>query len=133
MQHIQHNTPDKHLPAAAQSEQQVNAWQAAVADGNTAVRLFLPPQWHPFYIQPPVLPLLTRHLCCCPCCFLTPPPNTPREFVLSFAIMDETASFLAERNIQRFLPKLAANESGVTALMADDKFKESNLMHSING
>lgn len=53
--------------------------------------------------------------------------------MLSFAIMDETSSFLAETNIQRFLPKVAANESGMAALMEDEKFKESNLMHGING
>lgn len=56
-----------------------------------------------------------------------------REFVLSFAIMDETGSFLAERNIQRALPRLSRNESAVAELMENADFKESNLKHSING
>lgn len=47
--------------------------------------------------------------------------------------MDEAGSFLAERNVQRFLPRVARNESAVTALLADADFKESSLKHSING
>lgn len=57
-----------------------------------------------------------------------------REFVLSFAIMDESTSFLADTNMQRFLPHaLTRNASALEALQNDDKFKESNLKHSING
>lgn len=56
-----------------------------------------------------------------------------REYVLAFAIWDETSSFLADRNIERFLPKLARNASGTEELKKDEKFKESNLMHGVNG
>jgi hypothetical protein len=56
-----------------------------------------------------------------------------REFVLSFAILDEGNSILTEKNIAKYLPKLAKNTSAVEALLEDPGFQESNLMHGING
>lgn len=52
--------------------------------------------------------------------------------MLAFAIWDESASFLAQENVKRFLPKLAANSSAKDLSM-DAKFAESNLMHGVNG
>lgn len=57
--------------------------------------------------------------------------HTYREYVLAFAIWDESASFLADKNMERFLPKL--NSSAVEALREDPGFAESNLMHGVNG
>lgn len=51
--------------------------------------------------------------------------------MLAFAIWDESASFLADKNMERFLPKL--NSSAVEALREDPGFAESNLMHGVNG
>lgn len=53
--------------------------------------------------------------------------------MLAFAIWDESSSFMAERNAARFLPKLAANASAAEELAQDEQFKESNLMHGVNG
>lgn len=53
--------------------------------------------------------------------------------MLAFAIWDESASFLAEENVKRFLPKLAANSSALEALSEDPEYAESNLMHGVNG
>lgn len=57
-----------------------------------------------------------------------------REYVLSFAIMDEGSSFFSEANAVRFLPKaVTSNATALEELLADPGFQESNLMHSING
>jgi hypothetical protein len=56
-----------------------------------------------------------------------------REYVLAFSIWDESSSFLAERNLARYLPKVAANGSAAEELMQDAGFMESNLMHGVNG
>lgn len=56
-----------------------------------------------------------------------------REYVLSFAIMDEAGSFFAERNVEYFLPRVARNKTAMEALMADPGFLEASLKHSING
>lgn len=54
--------------------------------------------------------------------------------MLTFAILDESASIMTDANLQRFLPKaLAANETALAELLEDPSFQESNLMHSING
>jgi hypothetical protein len=59
---------------------------------------------------------------------------TCREFVLSFAIMNEDASIMAQENYAKFLPAaMRANATAMEALLADPGFQESNLMHSING
>lgn len=72
-------------------------------------------------------PNTTNIICICPawlaCC-----PS--REYVLAFAIWDENNSFMLERNIQKFLPKIAANASAMEAFTAGP---EPNLMHGING
>jgi len=47
--------------------------------------------------------------------------------------MNEAGSFLAERNIERFLPRVARNKTAMEALLADKGFEESSLKHSING
>jgi hypothetical protein len=61
-------------------------------------------------------------------------PFSRREFVLSFAIMNEDASIMAQENYAKYLPaKLRANASALEELIADPGFQESNLMHSING
>jgi hypothetical protein len=52
---------------------------------------------------------------------------------LAFAIWNEVKSFMLERNIQKFLPKIAANASAMEALTANKDFEEPNLMHGING
>jgi hypothetical protein len=57
-----------------------------------------------------------------------------REFVLSFAIMNEDASIMAQKNYAKYLPPATrANASAFEELLADPGFQESNLMHSING
>jgi hypothetical protein len=62
------------------------------------------------------------------------PKDVDREYVLSFAILDEGGSFLLETNMARFLPRaLSRNATRAKALMEDDGFKEANLKHSING
>jgi hypothetical protein len=54
--------------------------------------------------------------------------------VLSFAIMNEDASIMAQENYAKYLPAaMRANTSALKALIADPGFQESNLMHSING
>ncbi|WIA14174.1 hypothetical protein OEZ85_002716 [Tetradesmus obliquus] len=62
------------------------------------------------------------------------PKDVSREFVLSFAIMNEDVSIMAKQNYAKFLPAATrANASAFEALLADPSFQESNLMHSING
>lgn len=62
------------------------------------------------------------------------PKDVDREFVLSFAILDESHSFLLDDNMAKYLPP--AVKSNVTAqdeIKEDAGFVESNLKHSING
>uniref|UniRef100_A0A383V6F7 Plastocyanin-like domain-containing protein n=1 Tax=Tetradesmus obliquus TaxID=3088 RepID=A0A383V6F7_TETOB len=62
------------------------------------------------------------------------PKDVSREFVLSFAIMNEDVSIMAKQNYAQFLPAATrGNASALEALLADPSFQESNLMHSING
>ncbi|KAF6265588.1 Cupredoxin [Scenedesmus sp. NREL 46B-D3] len=62
------------------------------------------------------------------------PKDVSREFVLSFAILNEDASIMAPENYEKYLPAATrANASALEALIADPEFQESNLMHSING
>eukprot|EP00775_Hariotina_reticulata_P011260 gene11260-11409_t len=62
------------------------------------------------------------------------PADVDREFVLSFSIMDENESFLSGLNFKRYLPAtLTKNATAMEELVANDQFKESNLMHAING
>jgi hypothetical protein len=59
------------------------------------------------------------------------PLDVDREFVLHFSVLNEMSSEnYLEENIQRF-----TNISGqaMDALLEDEDFEESNLMHSING
>jgi hypothetical protein len=56
-----------------------------------------------------------------------------REYVLAFAIWDESSSFMAERNLAQYLPQLAANASATEELLANAEYLESNLMHGVNG
>ena len=53
--------------------------------------------------------------------------------MLSFAILDESNSILTDKNIAKYLPRLAKNATAVEALLEDPGFQESNLMHGING
>lgn len=54
--------------------------------------------------------------------------------MLSFSIMDENESFLSGLNFKRYLPaSLTKNATAMEELTANDQFKESNLMHAING
>jgi hypothetical protein len=47
--------------------------------------------------------------------------------VLTFAILDELSSILADANMARALPRASPE------LLEDPGFQESNLKHSING
>ncbi|GBF99637.1 multicopper ferroxidase [Raphidocelis subcapitata] len=61
------------------------------------------------------------------------PKDVDREFVLSFSILDESHSFLLDANVKKYLPKVAANDTALAALLEDPGFLEANLKHSING
>ncbi len=54
------------------------------------------------------------------------PRGVDREFVVLFSIFDENESHYLEKNIKAFAPDAAA-------LLDDEAFHESNLMHSMNG
>ena len=59
------------------------------------------------------------------------PLDVDREFVLHFSVMNEmSVDNYLEENIQRYTNTSAEN---VEALMEDEDFEESNLMHAING
>lgn len=49
-----------------------------------------------------------------------------REFVVLFTIFDENRSYFLDKNIKAFAPKAGK-------LKDDEDFKESNLMHTMNG
>ena len=49
-----------------------------------------------------------------------------REFIVLFTVFDENKSYYLDKNIAAFAPE-------AKALKKDESFKESNLMHSMNG
>ncbi|SFT65159.1 multicopper oxidase domain-containing protein [Arthrobacter sp. ov118] len=55
------------------------------------------------------------------------PDDVDREFFVQFKVSDENASPYLQRNIDRFTGEPA------TVKIEDEEFKESNLMHSVNG
>lgn len=54
------------------------------------------------------------------------PKGVDREFVVLFTVFDENESHYLAKNISRFAPE-------ATQISDDDDFRESNLMHAING
>jgi len=52
--------------------------------------------------------------------------DVDREFVVLFTVFDENQSYLLDKNIAVFAPK-------AKKLKEDEAFRESNLMHSMNG
>jgi hypothetical protein len=50
-----------------------------------------------------------------------------------FTILDESHSFLLDKNLAKYLPKVAASPKASAALLEDPGFVEANLKHAING
>lgn len=59
------------------------------------------------------------------------PNDVAQEFVLHFSVNDESSSFLFDKNMDKFIPGI--KECKRKRLLEDEEFKESNLMHAING
>jgi FtsP/CotA-like multicopper oxidase with cupredoxin domain len=57
------------------------------------------------------------------------PKDVDREFVTLFTVFDENASHYLEQNIRRF----TGRPDRVLLRREDHEFRESNLMHSVNG
>jgi hephaestin len=63
---------------------------------------------------------------------LTPVDNTS-EIILHFSVMNEGQSVHAVRNVQRNIKNSKLEPDQVTALLENEQFAESNMMHAING
>ena len=60
------------------------------------------------------------------------PRDVDREYVLSFGIIDETASFMFRTNLQSYLPNVPPLQYKALAIDTP-AFSDSNSMHTING
>lgn len=61
------------------------------------------------------------------------PSDGTREIFLHMSVMDEGGSFHLPANVQRDKGNQGLTEDQLNALLEDETFQESNLMHSING
>jgi hephaestin len=60
------------------------------------------------------------------------PDDVDRDFTTFFVLFDENESHLFDENVDRFLG-FRGSDTGADAVLQNDEFHESNLMHSING
>eukprot|EP01084_Bolivina_argentea_P096247 173021_1 len=60
------------------------------------------------------------------------PDDVDREFTTFFVLFDENESPLFDENLSRYLG-FRSTDTGADAMLKNDEFYESNLMHSING